>query len=92
MNRSILGDKLKEAGLKLELHKRHNGVYHVYTRPNEWNVCRLHTEYFTIHDFDSIYLCANEILVTGKFDNMNINIPYHHLDFIKIEGFYDNRY
>lgn len=92
MNRSVFGEQLKEAGLELHLHKRKNGVYHVYTRPDDWNICRLHTEYFTIHDFDRIYLCANEILVKGSFGEMNVNIPYHRLDFARVEGFYDNGY
>lgn len=85
MNRSVIGDKLKEYGMELyhfNYGKRKN-TYHVYRKPSRWNECTLKSGFITVRGIEDIYLCANEVLIVGRFGEMKVNIPYTFLkDFI----------
>lgn len=91
MNRSTIGEILAGYGMELHYftHGENRNTYHVYRKPSRWNVCTLKTPFFTIQNVYDIYLCANEVLVTGNFDDLRVNIPYRFLDKFEIRGFVD---
>lgn len=85
MNRSevywILKEKLNNYKVKV------NGrPYNKFYIPRDWEFSWLKTDSVFIRDFNEVYVCTKELVVRGKYDNLQINLEYDSMDSLEVGG------
>ena len=69
-------DVFKEAGLKQSYYNQGSNTYTTFEKPPEWDGMYISTDKFLIRNIYTIYLCANEMVLTSKLDDMKVNVKY----------------
>lgn len=88
MNRNQMYEYLKSCGMYPVMHRRTRKTYHMefrLDRNKSYEYTALNFKYGYIRNISSIYLCANEIVVVSKYEDMMINIPYKYLKEVEIK-------
>lgn len=85
INRSTVYDILSE---ELNTYKVivNNRPYNKLFIPREWEWSMLRINDTYIRDFHNVYLCTDELVIRGKYDSIQINVPYKSIDLLEVYG------
>ena len=85
MNRSeaywILVEELNN--YKVVVNKRPYNKLYV---PREWSWSMLKINDIFIRDFNEVYLCSDELVIRGKYESLQINVPYKTIRTLEVYG------
>lgn len=80
MNRNKLYDYLKSIGLYPVIHRMRKGVYTMEFRSNQDKDIKIDAvlcDWGYVTGCDSIYLCANQVVLVGDYGMTKIYMDYH---------------